>query len=109
MLEALGATLGGGALKLEATHLRQLPVAAFSDSQKQSLRGFVCEGLEANCPFTEFRHHRVKIDQVVISALAQRKVSASEAKAFVKKLAAIIRSLRAKRRRKHEPEALDEE
>jgi hypothetical protein len=98
-MEALGATLGGGALKLEATHLRQLPVPSFSDSQKQSLRIFACELLEAHCPSTGFRQHRGRIDQMVVSALARRKISKREVKVSVDKLAAIIRSLRAKRRR----------
>jgi hypothetical protein len=107
-MEALAATLGGGALKLEATHLRQLPVPSFSESQKQSLRIFVCELLEAHCPSTEFRQHRVRIDQMVVSALARRKVSKREARVSVDKLVAIIRSLRAKRRRKHKHEVIVE-
>lgn len=36
-MEALGTPMGGGALKLEATHLRRLPVPALSDSEKDEL------------------------------------------------------------------------
>lgn len=36
-MEALGTPLGGGALKLEATHLRHLPVPALSDADKAEL------------------------------------------------------------------------
>ena len=36
-METLGTSLGGGALKLEATHLRQLAVPVFSDAAKAQL------------------------------------------------------------------------
>ncbi|RAX37843.1 N-6 DNA methylase [Rhizobium tropici] len=36
-MEALGTPLGGGALKLEATHIRQMPVPVFSDADCQKL------------------------------------------------------------------------
>ena len=36
-MEALGTPFGGGALKLEATHLRHLPIPVFSDSARQGL------------------------------------------------------------------------
>jgi len=106
-MEALGATLGGGALKLEATHLRQLPIPAFSGSEKESLRSLVREALDLERTMSELRHHRTKIDRVVLSALAQRKVSVTEVKAIVEKLGGIIHSLRAKRRRHHNYEPTD--
>jgi hypothetical protein len=108
-MEALGSTLGGGALKLEATHLRQLPIPAFSGSEKETLRSLVCEMLDSVGTASEFQHHRAKIDRVVVSALMKRKVSVSEAKATVEKLAGISGSLRAKRRQHHNHETLDEE
>lgn len=98
-MESLGATLGGGALKLEATHLRQLPIPALSGSEKENLRRHVREALDSECLLNDFRYHRAKIDWIVVSALAQRKVSVSEAKAYVEELELLIRSLRAKRRR----------
>ncbi len=36
-METAGTPLGGGALKLEATHIRQVPVPALSDSDCQML------------------------------------------------------------------------
>ena len=36
-MEALGTALGGGALKLEATHLRQIPAPVFSHVAKAQL------------------------------------------------------------------------
>jgi hypothetical protein len=108
-MEALGATLGGGALKLEATHLRQLPVPVFSNSAQERLRSLAREALDSARTMNEFRHHRSKIDQVVISALSQRQVSVNETKGVVEELAGLIRTLRAKRRRNHNYKALDEE
>ena len=37
-MEALGTPMGGGALKLEATHLRRLPVPLFDDHEIEQLR-----------------------------------------------------------------------
>ncbi len=108
-MEALGATLGGGALKLEATHLRQLPVPVFSSSAKERLGSLAREALDSACTINEFRHHRSEIDQVVISALSQGQVSVKETEEAVEKLAGLIRTLRAKRRRNHKYKALDAE
>jgi hypothetical protein len=36
-MEALGTSFGGGALKLEATHLRQMPVPVLSNEAKDEL------------------------------------------------------------------------
>jgi hypothetical protein len=98
-MEALATTLGGGALKLEATHLRQVPIPAFSHSQKQSLRVLVCQVLKSRCPSVEFQRRRFEVDEIVASALSRRRVSRGETRMFVDKLSAIIHSLRAKRRR----------
>jgi hypothetical protein len=37
MMEAMGTPMGGGALKLEATHLRLLPLPAFTDDSRHAL------------------------------------------------------------------------
>lgn len=37
LMEAMGTPLGGGALKLEATHLRRIPIPALSDRAKKEL------------------------------------------------------------------------
>ena len=99
-MEALGATLGGGALKLEATHLRQLPIPILSDSQKDSISLLAREGIDALPSSNSFKTYRAKIDQVVMSALSQRKLSNAEAKSSVARLSEIVESLRAKRRNK---------
>ncbi len=99
-MEALGATLGGGALKLEAAHLRQLPLPAFSEPQKEKIRCLVREALDAGLTVGAYERYRAKIDQVIVSALAERKLSTAEAQASVQNLAEIVLALRAKRRRK---------
>jgi hypothetical protein len=100
-MEALGATLGGGALKLEATHLRQLPVPTFSVSEKENLRILAREMLDSASSLSAFRNYRNKVDRVVISALRRRKIGASETSATAEKLAEVSQSLRAKRRCLH--------
>jgi hypothetical protein len=99
-MEALGSTLGGGALKLEAAHLRQLPLPTFSGTQKDKMRCFVREAIDAGPMAGAYERYRRKIDQVVVSALAERNLSPAEAKASVHNLAQIVLALRAKRRRK---------
>ncbi len=98
-MEALGAILGGGALKLEATHLRQFPLPILSDSAKRCLTSLARKTLNLTYDMASLRHHRLQIDQVVVSALAQRRMSLGDTKAAVEKLAGLIHSLRAKRRR----------
>ncbi|MGO8671933.1 MAG: hypothetical protein ACLQVD_11280, partial [Capsulimonadaceae bacterium] len=51
-MEALGTPLGGGALKLEATHIRQLPVPPFEGSDHQKLDAFG-RYLAASAPTTQ--------------------------------------------------------
>ena len=99
-MESLGATLGGGALKLEATHLRQLPLPTFSETQREEIRCLVREVIDASFTTVDHDRSRVKIDQVIVSALAERKLSEVEAKTSVKKLAKLVLELRSKRRQK---------
>lgn len=99
-MEALGATLGGGALKLEAAHLRQLPLPTFSAAQKENMRCLVRSALDASITASAYGRYRAKIDQVVLSALAKRTLSTGEARASVQDIAETVRALRAKRRRK---------
>ena len=99
-MEALGATLGGGALKLEAAHLRQLPFPTFSEAQKEKIRCLVREALDAGVTAGAYERYRVKIDQVIVSALAERKLSTVEARASILNLSEIVLALRSKRRRK---------
>lgn len=108
-MEALGATLGGGALKLEATHLRRLPLPMLSASAKQSLTSLAREMLDLARNMTQLRHYRLQIDQVVISALARRSMSVNDTTATVEKLASLTQSLRAKRRRNQMRHVREEE
>lgn len=62
-MEALGTPLGGGALKLEATHLRNLPVPMLSSSDKAELDA-AGQQLLGNQPSVQ-RH----IDEIVLKAL----------------------------------------
>ncbi|MGI8981843.1 MAG: TRM11 family SAM-dependent methyltransferase [Pirellulaceae bacterium] len=99
-MEALGATLGGGALKLEATHLRQLPLPALADSQKQQIQSLVREALVKRSTLTAFQRYRATIDEMIVSALAGRRLSTTETRISIEKLVEIVLALRAKRRRK---------
>lgn len=107
-MEALGTTLGGGALKLEATHLRQLPVPNLSDLEKRLLRDLAREILESARIASEFRHQRSRIDRVVISALVQRQLSENDSKAIIEHLTKLTLSLRAKRRRPNSQKAMED-
>lgn len=62
-MEALGTKMGGGALKLEATHLRRLPVPFLSAAQRAEL-DFLGKRLARNSPAEQKR-----IDDIVLSAL----------------------------------------
>jgi hypothetical protein len=85
---------------LEAAHLRQLPLPTFSGAQKEKIRCLVREGLDAGFAADAYERYRAKIDQVIVSALAERKLSTADARASVQNLAEIVLALRAKRRRK---------
>ena len=61
-MEALGTPLGGGALKLEATHLRCIPVPALSDSEKAELDA-VGKQLTRDDPTAQTR-----VDKIVLEA-----------------------------------------
>ena len=62
-MEALGTPMGGGALKLEATHLRQLSVPRLGDDDKRLLD-------EAGKKLTRENHAAQKqIDEVVLQAI----------------------------------------
>jgi len=97
-MEALGTPLGGGALKLEATHLRRLPLPVVSDAQKAELvtiarallhgRGMGTNSLQA------------RLDHIVFSALRSRRLKAVEAQDFAIQVSRLILSMRRKRRLK---------
>ena len=63
VMEALGTPMGGGALKLEATHLRHMPVPVFSDSAKADLDD-VGKQLTRDAP-----PGLARVDEIVLGAL----------------------------------------
>ena len=62
-MEALGTSMGGGALKLEATHLRRMSVPVLSDSEKTEL-DTVGKQLSRDT-----LHVQTRIDNIVLTAL----------------------------------------
>jgi hypothetical protein len=63
-MEAVGTTLGGGALKVEATHLRRMPIPALPDALKNELDD-AGRQLTRNSPDIQSR-----IDGIVLAAIA---------------------------------------
>ena len=63
LMEALGTPLGGGALKLEAAHMRNLPLPVFSKTAMEELQA---EGARLLRGSVETRE---KIDRIVFNAL----------------------------------------
>ena len=61
-MEAAGTPLGGGALKLEATHIRQLPIPALSDLECQLLET-LGQQLAASAPTAQYQ-----IDLFILAA-----------------------------------------
>lgn len=100
-MEALGTTLGGGALKLEATHLRQLPIPVFSNEAKEKMRQLACRMLDSEPKAKSLQPIQSKIDQFVISAFAQRQLPLRETTQIAESFAEHIQKLRDKRRRNY--------
>ncbi len=98
-MEALGTSLGGGALKLEAAHLRQIPFPILSETQKAKLCRVVRSGIDSGSIASNFQPYRIKIDQIIITALSQRKINLAETDTLAGFLADMIADLRAKRSR----------
>ena len=90
LMEASGTRLGGGALKLEASHLRRLPVPMLSKEAYANLHAAV----RSETPAT-----RKEIDRVVLGALLPAKASLSEVDDFSKALERRRRQLHATRRK----------
>lgn len=65
-MEALGTSLGGGALKLEATHLRKLPIPRLSAARVEQLDRI---GRSLFPPDSEAANFLNKVDAVVMSAV----------------------------------------
>ncbi len=95
-MEALGTPLGGGALKLEATQIRQIPLPILSDAQKTELTGIV---RSLRCQYLrEAPALHLQIDKIVVSALFGKRVKASDFTNILRRLSDQIVSLRCRRR-----------
>ena len=77
-MEALGTPMGGGALKLEATHLRRLPVPALSDSKKDELDSIGKQlAKDGSCA-------SARVDAIVLGAIVAEMDKALSLKVFAK-------------------------
>jgi hypothetical protein len=93
-MEALGSPLGGGALKLEATHLRRLPLPLLSLDDLSELRWLGSEWLNSSA--TEAIVARV--DRLVFSRLSGKKFTLRKTSDVAARLHASASQLRAMRR-----------
>ena len=89
LMEASGTRLGGGALKLEASHLKRLPVPALSDATFAKLQA----AIRYDGPSKQRR-----IDRIVLRALLPTKASLFEVDLFATALDARRGELQAARR-----------
>ena len=62
-MESTGTPLGGGALKIEATHLRQMPLPQFTDADRDALHE------AGRCLSRDSEKVRARIDRIVLQAL----------------------------------------
>jgi len=62
-MEAIGTPMGGGALKLEATHLRRLPIPRLSVSEIERISEIAQNGLQLSAEGLN------EIDHIIISAI----------------------------------------
>lgn len=93
-MEALGTPLGGGALKLEATQLRQLPLPLLSERQRVDVIS-ISQRLLATGRTPEMM---ARLDNIIISALGGRRIAISDTHASASHLRELITSLRKRRR-----------
>lgn len=98
-MEAMGSPLGGGALKLEAAHLRQLPMPSLSTSDRNELERISRHEFELLGRTTVNRDYVSAIDSIVISALVGRRVSAVRCSGYLESFRNAIDAMTAKRRK----------
>ena len=90
-METLGTPLGGGALKLEATHLRQMRVPRLTDGAKVALDA-AGKNLSRDAASAQ-----AQIDAVVLQAILPEKLAESGVSELARDMAgqaAIMRSVR---------------
>ena len=88
VMEAVGTPLGGGALKLEAVHIRRMPVPRLDDAIIQELDSAVRRAKGSNA-----------IDRIVLGALLPKTASDSDIDVFVQRLMARLGEMGAARQR----------
>src|SRR5690606_12521919 len=74
-MEALGTPMGGGALKLEATHLRRLPVPQVTQDEIQRLDQLGKHLSVATASPASILH---EVDEIIINAILQTNGSSQE-------------------------------
>jgi len=89
-MEAIGTPMGGGALKLEATHLRRLPMPRLNDQDIEQV-----EILHKTNPPAA----RDKIDQIIVSALLKEAATESSICDIIRCLREFIRTAEQARQR----------
>lgn len=98
-MEATGSPMGGGALKLEATHLRDFPLPEMAPRQWTELDRMGADALTAASLGKGTARIARRIDRLILSALAGKMFSDSEADRLVAALSEVVDRLRLKRRR----------
>jgi hypothetical protein len=93
-MEALGSPLGGGALKLEATHLRRLPLPPLSRDDLAELRRLGSEWLHS----TTTGAITTRVDRLVFSRLSGETFSLRKSEDITAQLHKAAVQLRSKRR-----------
>lgn len=93
MMEALGTPLGGGALKLEAAHLRQMPVPVLTRQARESMDA-LGRKLSRNSVYVQ-----AQIDRIVLSALLRDQVNNAAVMELADRIALQTSALSAARQR----------
>ncbi len=94
-MEAAGTPLGGGALKLEATHLKRMPLPRLGDEARTALRG---AGQKlANCRATH--DIQTRVDHTVLRAIFPQEAALGELAVHVASRSAALCAARQRRRR----------
>jgi hypothetical protein len=101
-MEALGTPLGGGALKLEATQIRRIPLPMLTGLQKSQLVSSASALLHS--PPVNASAVRQRIDKIIISALSGGKVKGDRTADVSQTLSELSGLLRCKRRIAKQPQ-----
>ncbi len=95
-MEALGTPLGGGALKLEATQIRRIPLPVLTSAQKSQLVSSASELIQS--PPRNASAVLQRIDKIVISALIGGNIKGDRSADVSRMLSELSGLLRRKRR-----------